>query len=1383
MCTKLVLTVSAAEYNNTVDALAVKVKNPTEFGCNALGILEVRVIKQPAVESITSQTICVAENNVQVTLGGSHMLRLNNVLPHVTVEGKAVDVIEMTGCVLHPLHGHKFELCTGARIQVEKNKEVTDVQQRVVAMHNSCVGCCSGIASARLLVFPPPRITAYFPSLCSRNQPQYFNQEYSVSGTHFVKIDGTPPEVTMGGRKRSLTLSSCTPLDGYSNKELCTEMLITINDVPNTFDAGKPIIIQNPSGCVATSDKTIFADDRAPKVTSFAPTRLCSDLDGQTLTVSGEFPKVSGELTLVYLSGKVAPLVKGSADCDSDPNGMCTDMTVETPNGMNSGKVVIKATAACEMDPQDVKEVDVISTPIVTTATPAEICETKAVENVLFTGSSLVPAVTLSMNSKSWNIERVDDCVVTNDVELCKTMSVVVTGGSLDPGYVRMSMDNGNTDCLGTNSKALQIIRKPVIESISPHMCFDTAGQVTVKGKYFRPEKTLVMLVDATGVDVGTTYPATSVLNYTGCTTPEYAKDSLPITLCTSVIVTFKSKYVPPGLYNVILQTGPECLTRGSSDITIRVHPQVIAFFVDPTISYNGVQTDVAIFTSGLLSQAAVVRLYTNTSEAVYTPSNMSYVIEQEEERFNRIRARFPSGLDPGKWSLQVISEIGCRAELKNAFEVTDKNLVKITRVDPGFVWTETGGAIQIIGSESPGAGFYNFISLPRVYISPTAAGTGATGVPLGAIALISPVLITVSIPPGLAPGTYDVVLVDPANGLAGVLKKAVVINALPTPTIDTVLPSSILTSDVTSLTITGNNFDTDGVTVKLICIAAGVTTTYDLSSAVTEITPTQINVDSASGKEQYSVCLVSVTNSDGAVIEFASISVVNPSRKLAAPVKSASTMIEARRGHALVGAKVSSVSAYLWALGGDDGSLANRKDTVERAQVSKYGQLSSWAAASRNNLPLPLSWLTANTISSFIYIAGGFNSGNGASAAIFRTSILKQAHTVGIEGEILVGVDSTDWPDAGGTYYYRIAILYAENDSENPGGESLPGDFFSIRLPPNVPGLSVKLVWKVAPAAVGYRIYRTSKPNENPSELELLIDIPVVPGQTPQYPEPGAELSFIDRGIEVQAGVTSPYVNGELAQWSDLSVTCPTCVVHGGSGVGGHSSTAHLTSESPEGIKTYHLYLLGGQPTATGSRNSASSSLTICIILVTPASGTVREAQTVERCYEVPSFSAVGAFNSMTLSVDPRLGLASGSKGIILSAGGRLASTLTWASVDDDDSDVTAESGPKIDTLGTCLGSENGFLYILGGSRSGSGTISNSVPTTGAKFAPIDSCGQNGCSFGKFNAMGGSKVHRIFHACVSINAQFFLSGGFGRAVASDTTADAILKSLEQVPH
>jgi hypothetical protein len=111
------------------------------------------------------------------------------------------------------------------------------------------------------------------------------------------------------------------------------------------------------------------------------------------------------------------------------------------------------------------------------------------------------------------------------------------------------------------------------------------------------------------------------------------------------------------------------------------------------------------------------------------------------------------------------------------------------------------------------------------------------------------------------------------------------------------------------------------------------------------------------------------------------------------------------------------------------------------------------------------------------------------------------------------------------------VSATFAANDTDNPNGESLPSDAFSIKLPAFTgKKIAVTLVWKAPIDSLkqpiqnvsGYRIYRTKAANDPPGS-EVLIG--TVTGNT---------LSFKDDGTATP-GTETPLPTGSTGEWAQL--------------------------------------------------------------------------------------------------------------------------------------------------------------------------------------------------------------------------------------------------------
>src|SRR5262249_41808054 len=128
-----------------------------------------------------------------------------------------------------------------------------------------------------------------------------------------------------------------------------------------------------------------------------------------------------------------------------------------------------------------------------------------------------------------------------------------------------------------------------------------------------------------------------------------------------------------------------------------------------------------------------------------------------------------------------------------------------------------------------------------------------------------------------------------------------------------------------------------------------------------------------------------------------------------------------------------------------------------------------------------------STTVGRYIYVVGGDDGMNGPVNTAERALILSPREAPVIEDVDLAlqmqGLDAGEW-------HYRVSATFDANDTDNPNGESLASDAFSIKLPsfPNKK-IAITLVWnppvddlKMPVQGVsGYRIYRNKNVNDPP--------------------------------------------------------------------------------------------------------------------------------------------------------------------------------------------------------------------------------------------------------------------------------------------------------------
>jgi hypothetical protein len=644
VCKTLTIMLSAAFLS---ELTSVDVQNPTlAAGCTAKESVYFRTVSRATLASAAPRIGCNVDADLSITLEGGSFFSLDNLGVAAYANGIAVDVTSLTGCDDLQLPGlHTLKQCSTLKItipqdpgrtSVEVPTIVVEMKRQGAACDTPCRACQSKTSEALIGLLPKPKFGTFFPAVCGFED----SQSFSISGANFISAAGFgAPVFTVGGSSRAIeSLSSCTntgtalgfPAD--DDVRICNVAVLQLTEVtatnPETFTTNLPISVANQGGCAVESNQVVVKDQRKPLVDSFDPPTLCSTLDGQTLTIGGSFPIVAGTNSIVFLSGKYAP--EESSECTATS---CSKIVVNTPDGIEFGRVSIDLKAACVAD--ETKYVNVINTPVADSTNPSVVCETQG-KVVEITGEYIQPDATLTLDSVSWDVNSITACETVRDVDVCKKMEFTVAPYDLDPGFVLIGLSNGNAKCDGEADDILEIIKEPVISAITATLCFDTAGEVAIEGQYFRAGATRVWLIqaDVDGIPL------------------EYQADSVESVTNSKIVVKYSPKRVLAGLYTVRIENGPDCRTTTTleSEVTLRVHPQLFAFFVDPTIVYSKTAIGIAVYASGLLDQAETL-VFEHGSEnntVVYSTGNMSFVTTGGEAEYNKIRATSVVGMEAG---------------------------------------------------------------------------------------------------------------------------------------------------------------------------------------------------------------------------------------------------------------------------------------------------------------------------------------------------------------------------------------------------------------------------------------------------------------------------------------------------------------------------------------------------------------------------------------------------------------------------------------------------------------------------------------------------------------------------------------------------------------
>lgn len=1369
---------TSAAYTLPVDALApglheLVLTNPETAACHTEETVRLRVVPPPSVDSVEPSLVCTAQGDREVVVHGQGFLEIDDVLPTAALATGAVTVTAVDGCQDLETDGAAVRVCDALTVTIPQ-QAVSDPAEAELTVTNPAPAGCSGSASTALALAPPPMVTDIAPpAICDDGGEALL----TLAGTNFLVVDGTKPHVRLNDTEvtpDAVTPGECTSLTLAGHAvEQCASLAVSFFTGTITTDS-VTVSVENPApaGCSVLWDAPLPMM-APPEVLSAAPSLVCTDDGGREIVLTGtSFFEVDGTGPTVALGGTEVGATVGG--CTADTLGgvdlqSCTELTLSVPQGtLSAGDVGITVTNPAPFVCAGSADQVLDAPPALTlaSATPTSLCTASPDTQLALGGTGFLsvdgalPAVTL--NGTAVVPDGLQDCtaltVAGATVEACDTLLVTVASGSLAQGPVTVSVTNpGDASCGSSATGVFHVGPVPTLASIEPTaLCTTLGGSVTVTGTGFEPGTSVVLTRDGTTLAPAVTYVSETEL-------------TLDVPAGTAA-----------GHYDVTVSNGPGC--EASLPAALQIDPRPFVFFIDPPVAYDGISIQATIYTSGLTAEASTIRLLGPNGE---TLDLVGTAVGGEP---NRISVTLPGpdpvtrdpALAPGLWDLEVTSRTGCVDTLQDGLRVTDTTTLALESIDPAYLSRTQNTAVSLFATDPTPAGQTAFAPTPRAYLSPTNATTGSVASKIDAVDFVNAHTLTGVVGAGLDAGAYDLIVVNPA-GEVGVLTGAVTVTTEEPPRITSVVPGSLDANTAGILvTLGGSGFgnpdpaDPTGQTllppadVAFTCRdPSGVIYTGDTADGAVSLTgATATTVDlavstSTLGAPNGSVCVVTVTNPDGASYDYSAVSMKNPSANLypwnEGGAVTRPALVEARRALGLVAGRPTGTSRFLYAIGGDDGFASGAKASVETANVGVYGDLSPWALQ-RSALPAPRTAAGVVRVGQFVYAVGG-DDGTGAVDTILRAQILDPLATPAVQ-DLSLAIGDGGGSFGAGFWYYRISAVFPDTDPSNPGGESLPGEPLVVQLP-DTPGIELTLQWDAIPGASGYRIYRTPTADLSSGEVELLAEV-----------QGGTTLTYRDRG-DATDPAARPLPMGSLGVWHDTGTALSTP----------RSRLAVATAPDPDLPGRRYLYAVGGRDASGAWRSSLE---VVSIDLLPPAPGTKdREAQTIVAAALGTATLAEPRADLGTWRVthDDVLAIPEGHTWIYLgpgstSGGGDVSTVEAFEVPPGGDPAVFTPVTGKGGRTGAGYLDGNGFLFLFGGGNGG-------TPSSGGVSAEICRAGgdPSGCSAGppelrNWTSEGTSmSENRVFMGTAQESAFFFVAGG---CTASCATAPNVTRSVDQ---
>ncbi len=990
------------------------------------------------------------------------------------------------------------------------------------------------------------------------------NRIITLTGQSFLEFGNRRPVVRVGEETVvAAAMDDCQPVPGSSSEEtvnLCTRLTFA---VPYLFPPGSyDVSLQNPEPADrAWADPIRLVLLPAPSALEVHEDLFCSALGDQRMTVTGSsFHRIADaqpEVTVTAWSGPsavtktypgtVEDCVPIDGDFTEKPASTCRRVSFTVPKGElppADYKVSVKNPAPARCGAPETPWFHVASTPTFGTSGGLKACIAGGTPQTWVTSTStagdflmfdpygkpfVYPRVTIDSTDADavtygcTEIKLPQGKFREGKVHQCTGLSFPVPKASLSTGTHTVTVTNPAPAAGSvTGTSEIVIVPPPTVSSVVPAEVCAGGGAVTINGTDFFAASTATFS-DVLGVQPSFAGKGTKV-DATG----------------TQMTVTFPAGMADPGTLLDVIVRDPGGCEDPAPHKRITVKPGPVLIYNDQDTVYSGANTLITLHTTqivgGLASTKVVLKPSGAGSAITYLPGAAVHPLMAVTGKPNQVSLVVDKGTPPGNYDIEFTDALACPAVLSSGLKVTGGGGVNLSSATPGFGSTARPTVVEArrAGKYAPGGAGFPMYPTPRVFLNKHDAGATDLAIALGSVRWWGTDLIDMTIPAGLPPAVYDLVVLNVAFNGSAVMPSAFTVLPSPPPVISAVTPSSVMNAAGQAVVLSGTDFSAGAVPSFTRCETAlgGISALPNaivggaVGCAGTRCT-LNATID-AGNLAAGSVCVLRLTNTDGSYAEYSGVGV---SLALSAP-RSGYAMQSARR--ALVAASVDATDRdrFVFAIGGDDGTVAGAATpykTVEAATVGPFGYIHPWSAQPYD-LGTGRSLAAGIAVGRYIYVCGGFD-GTASLATCKRAMVLSPS-----EAPML------DLPDArlgttglaAGFWYYQVSAVFSGTDPDNANGESLPSDPMPIRLPAvGAKKLQLQLSWKPPvdslgvplPNVVGYRVYRTAA--VVPAFTLSAGGARVLLGTT-------STTTFLDDGSAVP-GTAVPLRVGHTGQWSPL--------------------------------------------------------------------------------------------------------------------------------------------------------------------------------------------------------------------------------------------------------
>ncbi len=1137
------------------------------------------VLPRPILTDAIPDTSCVAQGDRELVLVGEHFLVGDGESPTILIDDASFEVVDVDNCEdLAPVFGGR-QLCQEVTALIDEG--ALDPGTYMVGIQNPEPADCQNLAEEDAIPFTvvaPPMVSAVSPTPICGEQLDYADMRVDGEGFVVLRNSQQYPAITVGDSVYTASgAEGCTAIDASSTlgAETCDALFFTIpaDDQAAALSDGdryaRPDVqVENPDpvGCFSEEEMALTVVP-PPSISEMEPSPVCA-LDGQisvVLTGFG-FLEIGDALPEVVIGADLIPADSldgcSSVENDGPATGSCDQLTFTLDADLLDATslvdlaVINPESAACTTVDDDT--FFVAGPPIINNAAPNGICEDDSFDGVVtLFGSFYFEAdnePTLTLNGDEIDIDEFQDCSTVSfgdlDLQSCSRLRTII-GGDLDAESFVLEVTGHLPASCGSDSFEIARFERPVINAVIPERLCSAGGTLEIQGENFSPD-------------------AEVLLDGIPASTLTVSADG------TSATATFDGP-LPTGFSTISFVNPGNC--GEDFETQIRVYDGPLPIFVDPTVVFDEMRTQVTIYAAGLFGGSI------DEVELIHpdgTTTSLDYTVDPDRPQI--IQAVVPEGLlSAGETSelfgVRLTDNLACANEADDLLTITSELTVAVESIDPPFGAADQPTAVVIEATDplDPDDGLVQFEAIPRVYLNPSDPGAGDNlAREIQAIQFLDPTELNGVVREGLPVGLYDLIVVNP-DGAVGVLPESFLVTDERPPLIDAVSPGS-WTNDQSALEviIEGQNFR-DGLEVQVFCRDRGDTTTVDEDDLTQPNSITVVDVESdevvlsvnTNNLDHLSACYLRLTNDDSTFDEYAPITVTNPAGKFMEFNPSPNAFDTPRRGNVAFSGAPTRTARYLYVVGGDDGEEVNAFTSGEFASLDRFGAPRAFQYLPYD-LPSGRTFSHAERIDDFVYLVSGSDEGM-VSDEILRAQVLNPLDAPSIVGVDLI-IDDEEFfnpddpgPDPGdglekGVYYYRVSAVYTDQDPANPLGESLASEPQPISIP--IDGLTVTISWTPPPMInhdiLEYRVYRSVNPDDPYGNESLIATVDA------------SETSYTDDGSDTPIDGDNPLPLGSLGMWHHIA-SLQTARVFSGVAF----------ARNPANPDQFHLYAIGGEDSA----------------------------------------------------------------------------------------------------------------------------------------------------------------------------------------------------------